>query len=47
VWTVDGQAVIVTAETEIRDNPQIGDRVEVRALRQPDGTLIATRIEKD
>ncbi len=46
VWTVAGQAVIVNANTEIRDNPHVGDEVRVRAFRQPDGTLIAERIEK-
>jgi hypothetical protein len=46
VWTVGGQAVIVTGETEIRDNPQVGDQVRVKAERQPDGSLIAQRIEK-
>jgi hypothetical protein len=46
-WTVAGQAVTVTGSTEIKDNPQVGDRVKVRAYRQPDGSLVATRIEKD
>ncbi|MGH2521806.1 MAG: DUF5666 domain-containing protein [Anaerolineales bacterium] len=45
-WVVGGQAVAVTGSTEIRNNPQIGDQVEVRALRQGDGSLLATRIEK-
>jgi type VI secretion system secreted protein VgrG len=46
VWTVSGQAVTVTGSTEIKDNPQVGDTVRVRALQQPDGSLIAERIEK-
>jgi hypothetical protein len=46
VWVVGGQAAIVTENTEIKDNPQLGDRVEVRALRYWDGTLVATRIRK-
>jgi type VI secretion system secreted protein VgrG len=46
VWTVSGQAVIVTADTEIKENPQVGDEVRVKAYRQPDGSLIAERIEK-
>jgi len=46
VWTVGGQAVTVTGSTEIKDNPQVGDTVRVRALQQPDGSLIAERIEK-
>jgi type VI secretion system secreted protein VgrG len=46
IWTVGGQAVTVTGSTEIKDNPQVGDTVRVRALQQPDGSLIAERIEK-
>ena len=46
IWTVDGQAVTVTGSTEIKDNPQVGDTVRVRALQQPDGSLIAERVEK-
>jgi len=46
IWVVAGQEVIVTGSTRIDDNPQIGDLVEVRSLRHPDGSLIATRIRK-
>ncbi|WP_376792960.1 DUF5666 domain-containing protein [Thermoflexus sp.] len=46
-WIIDGRAVQVTAQTEIRGDPRIGDRVEVQARRQPDGTLIAERIERE
>ena len=46
-WIVDGRAVQVTAETEIRGDPRIGDRVEVKARRLPDGTLIAKRIQRE
>jgi uncharacterized protein DUF5666/uncharacterized protein DUF5667 len=46
VWTVGGQAVTVTSSTEIKDNPQVGDLVRVRALQYADGSLIAERIEK-
>lgn len=47
IWIIDGRAVQVTANTEIRGNPRVGDRVKVRAQRQPDGTLIAERIERE
>ena len=47
LWVVSGQAVEVTGETEIRDNPQPGDRVRVRGLRYADGRVVATRIEKE
>lgn len=43
-WQIGGQTVLITAETEIRDNPQVGDMVEVRALRAIQGALTATRI---
>lgn len=46
-WIIDGRAVQVTESTEIRGNLRIGDRVEVRARRQPDGTLVAERIERE
>jgi hypothetical protein len=44
---IGGQAVAVNAGTEIRDNPQVGQTVEVRALRQADGSLLATRIRAE
>ncbi len=46
-WIIDGRTVQVTSDTEIRGNPQIGDRVKVRAERRPDGVLIAERIERE
>ncbi|GBD08503.1 hypothetical protein HRbin22_00743 [Candidatus Thermoflexus japonica] len=46
-WIIDGRAVQVTGDTEIRGDPRVGDRVEVRARRQPDGTLIAVRIKRE
>jgi hypothetical protein len=44
-WTVASQVLVINDETEIRDNPQIGQLVEVRALRAANGTLTALRIE--
>jgi hypothetical protein len=44
-WIIDGITVLIDANTEIRDNPAMGQRVKVRALRYADGRLIATRIE--
>jgi uncharacterized membrane protein YgcG len=46
-WQVAGQVVVITAATEIRDDPQVGQVVEVRALQSADGTLTALRIEPD
>ncbi len=46
-WTIAGQSVMVNASTEVDDQPQVGDTVEVRADQQPNGSLIATRINKN
>jgi len=46
VWVIGGRSVVVNAQTEFRGNPQLGDRVEVKAWQLPDGTLVARRIEK-
>jgi hypothetical protein len=46
-WTIGGRIVLVNAQTAIFGNPQVGDLVEVRADRAPDGTLTATRIKKE
>lgn len=46
-WKVGGKTVKINSSTEIKDNPQVGDEVEVRALQQPDGSLVAEKIEKD
>ena len=46
-WVIDGRTVMVDERTELRDAPTLGDRVKVRATVQPDGTLLATRIEAD
>jgi hypothetical protein len=47
VWVVNGIAFLVDGETEIKDNPQVGEAVKVEALRYPDGTLVATKVEVD
>lgn len=44
-WTISGKQVAITAQTEIGDDINVGDVVEVRALLMPDGTLVAKRIE--
>ena len=44
-WRIAGRQVTVTAQTEIEGGPDVGDVVEVRALQQPDGRLVALRIE--
>jgi hypothetical protein len=47
VWVVNGLNVVVTAQTEIKDNPQIGDTVKVHATLQADNSLVAREIEKE
>ncbi len=44
-WNIDGIAVTVNGNTEIRGSISVGQRVKVKASRQADGRLIATRIE--
>ncbi|MCL5428364.1 MAG: DUF5666 domain-containing protein [Chloroflexi bacterium] len=44
-WTINSKHVAITAQTEIKDDIEVGDVVEVRALLMPDGTLVAERIE--
>ena len=46
-WVIAGQTVALTGETEIRDNPGLGDKVKVSGWRYWDGRLVARRIEKD
>ena len=43
-WTISGRVVTVNASTIVRGDPRVGDLVEVRADRAPDGTLTATDI---
>ncbi len=46
-WVVSGRVVQVTSDTEIRDDPVVGDTVKVVAWLQPDGTWWAEKIERD
>jgi hypothetical protein len=46
-WTISGRVVQVNASTVLRGDPRIGDLVEVRADRAPDGTLTATHIHTE
>ncbi|MCH8101961.1 MAG: hypothetical protein IIB28_02250, partial [Chloroflexi bacterium] len=46
-WIVDGHPIAVNALTRLEGAPGQGQRVEVKALRQANGTLIATKIEGD
>ncbi|MCJ7512173.1 MAG: DUF5666 domain-containing protein, partial [Anaerolineales bacterium] len=45
-WTVAGQTLLQTSQSEIRGNLVVGDRVRVRALTRTDGGLILLRIER-
>lgn len=46
-WTISGQVVGVDAATEILDAPAVGDEVEVHAAKAADGSLLATRIQRE
>ncbi len=43
-WTIGGQQVKVTGDTQLEDSPTVGDLVQVRALRQANNELWATSI---
>ncbi|MGQ0601571.1 MAG: DUF5666 domain-containing protein [Anaerolineales bacterium] len=45
MWTVNGIRVTITAQTEIKGNPQVGDTVKVHGAPQSDGSVIAREIE--
>ncbi len=45
VWTIDGMAVMVSASTELKGNPQVGDTVRVEGFRLADGSLQVNRIQ--
>ncbi|MDP2954041.1 MAG: DUF5666 domain-containing protein, partial [Chloroflexota bacterium] len=42
---VRGKPILITASTEVKEALEKGRRVKVRAVSQPDGTLIATKID--
>lgn len=44
-WIIGGQKVKVTRQTTIIGTPQVGLKAKVRAIRQPDGMLLALLIE--
>ncbi len=45
VWVIGGTQVTVDSDSEVKDNPQVGQMVSVEAFRQPDGSLWAKKIE--
>jgi hypothetical protein len=45
LWTIGGRQVVVTGDTELEDDPGLGDQVKVEA-RFIDGQWVAERIEK-
>jgi phenylpyruvate tautomerase PptA (4-oxalocrotonate tautomerase family) len=44
-WTVDGQVIAITSQTEIKGTFIAGDTVSVEAVNNPDGTLTALEIK--
>jgi hypothetical protein len=45
-WTVDGQVLAITSQTEIKGTIVAGDTVSVEAVNNPDGTLTALEIKE-
>lgn len=45
-WVISGKTVKITSTTRIEGSPNVGDAVEVEALKAADGTLTALKIEK-
>ena len=45
-WTVDGQVIAITSQTEIKGTFIAGDTVSVEAVNNPDGTLTALEIKE-
>ncbi len=45
MWTIDGKQVAVNAGTEIKGTIQVGDMVNVEAVKASDGSLTAERIQ--
>jgi hypothetical protein len=44
-WVVNGETIILTAETAISGKPVVGAMVEVEGGRQPDGSILATKVK--
>ena len=44
-WNIDGALVLIGPLTRIKGVPTVGQRIEVRALLQEDGSLLAINIE--
>jgi hypothetical protein len=47
-WQIDGQRVLVTPETELKENSYVvGDTVKIEGHARPDGVIVAKKIEKE
>jgi hypothetical protein len=46
VWIVGETKVVVTSRTVVKGDPKVGDTVEVEGLKNPDGVVQASKIEK-
>jgi hypothetical protein len=45
-WVIAGETVMVTAETQIKGHPQVGDAVVAVVVVQDDGTMVARNISR-
>lgn len=46
MWIVDGRVILVTSQTEIEGETEVGDIVKVEAFENEDGVLVAHEIEQ-
>jgi len=47
LWVVGGMSFVVAPFTDIEDNPQLGDMVEVKYFVRSDGSLQAVKIDAE
>ncbi|MFO7678814.1 MAG: DUF5666 domain-containing protein, partial [Chloroflexota bacterium] len=45
-WTIAGQTIAITPDTQIGDNIALNDKVRVSGMIEPDGDLVATQIDR-
>jgi hypothetical protein len=45
-WAIDGTALTVTNSSQIDDDPQTGDRVQIRGTVAEHGSVVVTRLRQ-
>ena len=46
-WTISGQVILVNGSTQVVGAPALGDTVEAEGVKAADGTLTASKIQKE